>query len=84
MSRSDDEDSNLYGDEQDDNSVAQNFDEEGEDIGYNRKRNPINDDDDDDDEDEEEEEEDEEEARKVKLAPKTRLFSLHSANNMTL
>jgi hypothetical protein len=65
MSRSDDEDSNLFGDEQDDNSVTQHSDEEGEDIGYNRKRNPINDDDEDDDEDEEEEEEDEEEARKV-------------------
>lgn len=68
MSRSDDEDSNLYGDQDEDNSMTQNSDDEGEDIGYNRKRNPIDDnddDDDDDDEDEEEDEEDEEEARKV-------------------
>lgn len=68
MSRSDEENSNLYGDQDEDNHISQNSDEEGEDVGYSRKGNIINDDDDDDDdEDEEEEEEDEEEARKVKL-----------------
>ncbi|KAI8357781.1 SH2 domain-containing protein [Blakeslea trispora] len=66
MSRSDDEDSNLYGDQDEDNSIAQNSDEEGEDIGYSRKGNMINDDDeDDDDEEDEEEDDDEEEARKI-------------------
>lgn len=65
MSRSDDEDSNLY-DQDEDNSITHNSDEEGEDIQYSRKGNVINDDDDDDDDDDEEEEdEDEEEARKV-------------------
>jgi hypothetical protein len=66
MSRSEDEDSNMYGDQGEDNSVSQVSDEEGEDIGYRRsgKSNRIHDDVDDDD-DEEEEEEDEEEARKV-------------------
>lgn len=67
MSRSDDEDSNLY-DQDEDNSIShRSDDDEGEDIGYStRKGNTIaDDDDDDDDEDEEEEEEDEEEARKV-------------------
>jgi hypothetical protein len=68
MSRSDEEDSNLYGDQDEDNSTSQNSDEEGEDIGYPRKGNTINEEDEDeDDEDEEEEEEDEEEARKVIL-----------------
>ncbi|CAO3647097.1 unnamed protein product [Mucor fragilis] len=67
MSRSDDEDSNVY-DQDEDNSIShRSDDEEGEEIGYSsRKGNNIaDDDDDDDDEDEEEEEEDEEEARKV-------------------
>ncbi|KAG2212645.1 hypothetical protein INT47_000622 [Mucor saturninus] len=62
MSKSDDEDSNLYGDQDEDNSVTQNSDEEGEEIGYNRKNSGLGSDDDD---DEEEEDEDEEEARKV-------------------
>ncbi|KAI8645252.1 SH2 domain-containing protein [Parasitella parasitica] len=67
MSRSDDEDSNLY-DQDEETSITQHSDDEGEDIGYSsRKRNNLvhDDDDDDDDEDEEEEEEDEEEARKI-------------------
>lgn len=63
MSRSDDEDSNLYGDQDETNSIAQNSDEEGEEIGYGHKTAGIGSDDDD---DEEEEDEDEEEARKVK------------------
>ncbi|RCI04677.1 Transcription elongation factor spt6 [Rhizopus stolonifer] len=65
MSRSDDEVTNMYGDQDEENSLVQNSDEEGEDIGYSRKGNMINDDDDDDDDDEEEEDEDEEEARKI-------------------
>lgn len=70
MPRSDDEDSTMYGDQDEENSVSQvSDDDEGEDIGYNRrsgKSNRIQDsEDDDDDDDEEEEEEDEEEARKV-------------------
>lgn len=64
MSKSDDEDSNMYGDQDEENSITQNSDEEGEDIGYNRKTTGLGSDDDD---DEEEEDEDEEEARKVNI-----------------
>lgn len=71
MSRSDDEDSNLY-DQDEENSISHRSDDEGEEIGFSsRKGNNIaDDDDDDDDEDEEEEEEDEEEARKVNCPSK--------------
>lgn len=71
MSRSDDEDSNLY-DQDEENSISHRSDDEGEDLGFSsRKGNNIaDDDDDDDDEDEEEEEEDEEEARKVNCPAK--------------
>ncbi|KAI7905581.1 SH2 domain-containing protein [Cokeromyces recurvatus] len=58
MAKSDDEESMTY--EEEDN-FTHDSDEEGEDIGYGRKGNPI----DDDDDEEEEEEEDEEEARKI-------------------